>query len=274
LHLVSGLDVPDADIRAMVTQAAGLFVWARTAVDYIATGLSYRRLKQVLEVGLGSHGTALNELYHLVLKAQFSSFEGLERLLFCQIIGTILVAKKPLTLKELTGILVDQSKAQNSITNDDIRSVLNGISVVLSPYSDEHSGIQFSHLSFPEFLWQEKIGGLNPKEAEIYLAGCCMLVLKRELKFNICHLTSSHYSNSHYPMESLIQTYVSPALQYASVYWEAHLLQTSVLSDQLLEEIELFLLYHLLQWLELMSILQLTEKTSQMLQTLVPLLQV
>jgi hypothetical protein len=262
-------------IEKLVIQAAGLFVWARTAVDYISGPYSRKRLNTILGMGLMTQKsglTALDQLYQLVLDVHFSDLDGSDYNLFQHIVGAIITAEVPLTYAALVELLVDKQAAPNSVTKQDIDETLHHLAVLLSASTTGNCCIQFSHLSFPEFIIRKDIYGFSKHRAETYMATRCLLVMNRELTFNICHLPSSYFPNSHYPIDFWAEKYVSGALKYASAHWTSHLVHAGSLTLE--TAVESFLYTNLLHWLELMSILKMSGRTTNMLYDIATLFKV
>jgi len=268
VYLLRGLPKAKAtseDIQDLVTKAAGLFIWAKTAVEFVSSskGFPHKRLQTLKDVGFGAG--SLSTLYHLVLTNQFGETGSIDQEVcwhFQQVVGTMLVAAVPLTLEQLEGLLLPKAspKSHDRTDRDTILDILNRLSTVTIWQSLESSDapvIQFTHLSFPEFLQdagnKNKFYGIDTQIAHGTLSLQCLLVMNYELMFNICHLPSSHYPNKHYDLHTLVNTHLSLALQYSIQHWSSHLVPVAR-NDAVLHQLNRFLGEKLLFWYESMSL--------------------
>jgi hypothetical protein len=83
----------------MTKTAAGLFIWAETVARFINSGQPKRRLGLVLD-GAGTSGVAA--LYEQILSTSFRDLEDDKVSDLCPVIGTIILAKTPLSFSSLT----------------------------------------------------------------------------------------------------------------------------------------------------------------------------
>ncbi|KAF8301425.1 hypothetical protein DL93DRAFT_2035340, partial [Clavulina sp. PMI_390] len=83
-----------------------------------------------------------------------------------------------------------------------------------------------------------------------------MLNGKKKLKFNICQIQTSFFSNSAIPdLHGLIDQNIGEALIYACHFWTSHLAFTKEYSDSTLEAIKTLLSsVCFFYWLEVMSL--------------------
>ena len=251
-------------IQNLVEKAAGLFIWAKTAVEFVRSpqGLPHKRLQTLQQVGFEAGG--IYTLYHLVLTEQFGKIVDPELARhFQRVVGALLSAATPLTQEQLEGLVSlavsgDELEGTDKATVSNILRRLSTVTIHQSLESHSSSTIQFAHLSFAEFLQdQSNIGkfyGINPKNAHTDMLLQCLLVMNTHLMFNICRLPSSHYSNSHYDLPSLISHYISLHLQYAAQHWTHHLINAP--NDYASPiHLDTFLRQKLLFWFEVMSLL-------------------
>ncbi|PVF93270.1 hypothetical protein CPB86DRAFT_687421, partial [Serendipita vermifera] len=86
------------------------------------------------------------------------------------------------------------------------------------------------HPTFREFLLDIKVAGqfyINMEEAHGLMAKGCLQVMESELKFNICGLESSFLLNSQVDdLQDRISTSISKQLQYSSIHWPSHLVNS------------------------------------------------
>ena len=269
------------NIKRLTEKAAGLFIWATTAVQYLAAPGSdaEERLQNVMDGGFGTGD--LSKLYHLVLASRFSEKPDARiHHAFQRIVGTILAAVRPLTRIELEELLGCHESATDleAVATADVIYVLGGLETVLLSQTSGNGTLQFSHLSFPEFLAHEKsqtcFYGIQDSASHSYLASRCLHAMQTRLRFNICQLPSSHYPNSHYEdLSDRLDLHVSLSLRYAVQHWSFHL-SKSPSSDHLLSAVTKLLDTHLLFWLEISSLLKFIGKASRALNAVSHWLQV
>lgn len=280
------------DVESLVEKAAGLFVWASTAVQWISAieGLPQSRLRKLLEHSETEkeHLSSLHSLYHVILTDKFGSHPDRDlRRAYQRVMGTILVAVTPFSARSLTHFL-SHTRASNPLAKiskplaaDVIESVLSRLAVLLrkAPVSEgvDEPVLQFSHQSFPEFLERADTKlwfHIHRKDYENQSALLCLLVLNAGLKFNICHLESSYFPNSHYTdMTARIRQFFTPSLEYSIKYWVAHLLQVDSVHGFELAPVRLelskFLSEHMLHWFEAMSLIGKSRELSSMLRAVI-----
>ncbi|KEP44951.1 vegetative incompatibility protein HET-E-1, partial [Rhizoctonia solani 123E] len=123
--------------------------------------------------------------------------------------------------------------------------------------SEETGLVSTLHASFPDFMFSYERSGTyfyDVVEHSQLLARRCFLVMKYQLRFNICNLASSFVPDKEVEnIEKRIKTSISPTLAYACRYWTSHLAlapQASVLLT-LLDE---FLCHRLLFWMEVLCL--------------------
>ena len=99
------------------------------------------------------------------------------------------------------------------------------------------------------------------------IAAACLQMMAGELRFNICGLSSSFVRNADIKgLEDSIAANIPPHLHFACCIWTYHISQLQSLEPTLVQMISNFFRFHLLFWLEVMS---LTEESVE--ETLTPL---
>jgi hypothetical protein len=233
----------DRIIDRLVGRAAGLFIWAKTAIKLLERGEPIRTLKQILN---GAGGGGMAELYNWILKVSFPnpSLEDIRD--FHSILGAIIFTQVPLDATSLAQLL--------SIGSSTMGYICNGLQSVL----DSESALRIHHQSFVDFL-------LDPNECpqnflivrgreNRNLAVACVKVMNSHLRFNICELESSYLRNSEVPnLQSRVEKHISPHLFYSSRFWAEHLAQTGF-DGELLDYLQYFMENKFLFWLEVLSL--------------------
>jgi len=164
-------------LNTLMTQAAGLFIWAETVMKFVEQGFPGERLELVLTGELGGSDN-LTKLYRQILELSFQGIRGPELKVSKFIIAAIVLAKTPLHYNDLPDF-VSQLKLL-------VMFVLDKLSSVISSRSTDKC-LQISHLSFSEFLCDQ---GRCPKQFFIdrgkesqNLAMACFRLMKERLTF-------------------------------------------------------------------------------------------
>lgn len=186
---------------------------------------------------------------------------------FQKIIGVIILLASPLSLSALAGFL--------EMPEDDISTLLDSFHSVLTIPSDPDLPIRTLHLSFHDYLVDERTKKHMPRfwvdttEKHEYIARQCLTIMGRRLQRNICGLRS-HGTNRTEIDHASIARFAPPALQYACRYWVYHLTQSSA-PAKTLDPVFSFLEEHFLHWLELMSVLGIIPEAMNSVDTLLQL---
>lgn len=89
----------------------------------------------------------------------------------------------------------------------------------------------------------------------------CLRIMKMGLRFNICNIETSYFSNVDLDLPLSIG---EPPLEYACVFWGNHL-QATIIEVELRSAVRDFLFTRLLYWLEALSVLDMIKIASQTL---------
>ncbi|CUA74489.1 putative WD repeat-containing protein alr3466 [Nostoc sp, PCC 7120] [Rhizoctonia solani] len=245
---------PSESINELCNMSHGVFLWAALAIKYIKKSAfpALPRLQKVLKNQKSPVTDHLDALYTTALMKTIDDDDEItDAHLRC--IGAILAVseRESLAAPDLQHILlasgrIDQSTFEQTIVN-------------LSPLiAMSERCIRFCHPSFKSFVTDASRSGkfyvqLDKYEAE--LAGCCLQIMQRDLRFNICELETSHQLNSEVPdLKHRIDTHIRPALRYACTQWVDHFIASP---DQgLVEAIKQFMEGpQLMYWIEALSLL-------------------
>jgi len=131
------------------------------------------------------------------------------------------------------------------------------------------------HMSFSEFLSDpERCHDLrfviHHREQRRDLTLACFRIMNMELKFNICHLETSHRRNSDIlDLRSRVEKWIPTHLSYASLFWGEHLRDLTGLAfdHELLIEMKNFFYINLLWWIEVLSLIESVSLASTALAT-------
>ena len=148
LGKIKNLEMPSRDqISKLVHLAQGLFIWVTTGCKYIATGRGVHPQRRLNDILLTSQPaspaeTPIYELYSSALRHLFPQDAAKSELrCFRSTIGSILVARKPLTVQQLQTILGKDVVVQDMVT-------------LLGCVLSEHVGgtIRTIHTSFVDYI--------------------------------------------------------------------------------------------------------------------------
>ncbi|KAH6886722.1 WD40-repeat-containing domain protein [Coprinopsis sp. MPI-PUGE-AT-0042] len=237
-------DWPGAEvIDELTTRAAGLFLWAKTAVEFVDLGEPTEQLRQVLE---GTDLGNVAQLYARVLEVSFRARTPDVVQAFQDIIGAMIFAKRPLTKEDCLRLL-PYSPSMLEFIRKGLRSVL-----------EEGDVLRFSHQSFAEFLLSSEACPtpfrIREAQQNHKLAEASLTLMLKDLRFNICQFPTSHRRNKAIPdLESRQQQMITSPLMYASRFWMDHV-EDATFSTTLLALIKRLLYEKLLYWFEVLSI--------------------
>ncbi|RXW24196.1 hypothetical protein EST38_g1638 [Candolleomyces aberdarensis] len=242
---------------SLTLRAAGLFQWAKTALEFVNLGEPTEQLQLLLDGNADGLGD-LTTLYAKVLEVSFrmpsedvlNAFQG--------IVGAIVFAKRPLTREECLKLLPSYSPTLFDFVRKGLRSVLDSDDSKLLGTSVDAGVLRFSHQSFVEFL-------LSPTCLEVFridetmqhrnLAQACLDMMIARLEFNIVRFPTSYVKNAALvDLDYRAETLVTTPLTYACRFWTDHL-QMLPWDEELFEKVKVVIYDKLLFWLEVLSVI-------------------
>ncbi|OTA93801.1 hypothetical protein M434DRAFT_30643 [Hypoxylon sp. CO27-5] len=252
------------DIRKLVEKAGGLFIYAATTCKFldVQPDLAKKRLHQVLEgrPNEKSPPFLLSQIYSTVLDfytRDWTEDEKQEDHELKEILRLIVVLFKPLPICSLAKF------TKSRISAPRVQECLENIRSVVDLPQDPKSPVSLVHLSFHEFLLDEKrckkAGFLvEPTMVHIQLFERCLEIMSYHLHMDMCGLQKPGILSVEV-QPGLVQQCIPPHLQYACRYWVGHLLQAREFQeaqDALVDHgrIHKFLRGYVLSWLETLSL--------------------
>ena len=217
------------DISTLCYKAAGFFLYASTAVKFVA--YKNRKPTEQLDriVSLPQSTTpegrsGVDLLYTQVLEQVFDDMDAdVEEVYshFRTVVGAVLLVFNPLSITALSNLLQVSS----------ISTILHSLhSLLLVPESTEDP-IQAFHKSFPDFLTdpdrckdQRFLVEPTAHHEEILLS--CLNLMKQRLKKNICNLDDHAVLSEVKDLPTRCKDHIGDALEYACQFWTKHLLKT------------------------------------------------
>ncbi|PVF93217.1 WD40 repeat-like protein [Serendipita vermifera] len=245
-------------VEALAEKAAGLFLWAKTIVQFISRGEPQEQLQRIQEE---SDANNMSSLYTLILSISFHNPSEKVIRAFHLVMGAILLLKTPLSALTLGRLL--------SIEKSTITYIINSLQSLF------HAGdtLRFGHPSFADFLISEKdcpeIFHIRIEREKRNLAIACLQTMTKELQFNICKAASSYFRNSVITHKhASIEGNVSPQLCYSCWYWVDHFLATNF-DSTMQDALQHFMNNLFLSWLEVLSLTRRVNTASDMLESLI-----
>ena len=247
----------DDKIKSLADAADGLFIWASTACLYIDGFDPDERLSNLINKQTSSGPFAqLDNLYKTSLSAgpwDDSSFSlGCRRML-----GVILCARVPLSHSVIDALLEFRLS----------RKITSYLSCVLD--STAKGEIRILHASFYDYLVSDRCRheawSVDLEHHNKELALGCIKLLGKELRENMCDMTLPYLSQN---------PTLPEAISYACKFWIDHICLISDVTDDLVNQIYLFLAKHLLHWTEGLVILKSHDCIIQSIDNLMKWLQV
>ncbi|PVF99496.1 hypothetical protein CPB86DRAFT_813871 [Serendipita vermifera] len=233
------------------------FILASTACRAIYNHPDPAAMLQMLLEGKNNALANINKLYLKILENGFQLEELDERSWKAmqtntmQVLKAIVCATTPLTPCCFDAILGIKGTGR----------VVKSLASVLSLAPDKT--VHLLHPTFREFLGDREVAGqfyINMAEAHRLMARGCLDVMRSELKFNICGLESSFLLNSQIGgLQDQISTSISKQLQYSSVHWPSHVVNSGEPSqDQQLTAaiIQACKSPYAFYWMEVLSLLR------------------
>jgi hypothetical protein len=260
----------------LVSKAGGLFIFAATSTRFIRES----RLSPDTSIALildnkvktTSVTRSIDSVYTTVLhNSLLGDCEGEEKeILLAQfklIVGTIVTASDALTQESLSELL--------QIPLEDVETALQPLQSVLNIPNTTHEPVRLLHPSFRDYLLDAKRcpAEFYISEAEIHvkLAKACLRAVSK-LDRDICGLKDPGVLVEDVD-PAIISQNIPPYLRYACLYWFHHSkLGGNGFNDG--GDVHVFLLDHLLHWLEALGWLGVTHQSILIMSDLLPQIKV
>ncbi|KAI8682368.1 Ricin B-type lectin domain-containing protein [Fusarium sp. Ph1] len=238
----------DDNIQTLVNMTGQLFAYAKILCRFIGDD-ELGSPGQMLETVLSSQGecvaSRLDELYAPILARAYIGQSTAVIDEFQQLVGAIVITDSPLSILALSRLL--------HVPEDTITDQLNKLHSVIDVPQSTASPIRLHHTSFRHFLLSSHSEySLDVKLIHDYLAACCLRIMAKCLRTNICGLSSPGTDRSSVKLDH-IRSCISQELQYACRYWASHVKRAGWMEDDE-GRVFKFLNNHLLHWLEALSL--------------------
>jgi hypothetical protein len=247
----------NGELDELVKRAGTLFIYAATVAKWVSDPKAKPelRLQQVLDQDadeVAYQHKMLDGMYSQILKqaAQTSGNpKSHERALY-HILSAVVLLQEPLGEAALASLAGEDKRAG---------AILPLLSAVL--LVDEAAPVRLFHPSFPDFITNEercleKRFLVMRSEGHLRLAIRCLEIMNTGLREDICNIRNSSLANSEVAeLDQRLDRVAPSELRYACNYWHVHLRLAASTSSGLIEQLETFCSFHLLHWIELLSLL-------------------
>ena len=249
-----------ADINLLSTQAAGLFVYASTVVEFVKSenNLPSARLSLITslpQITIREWESGVDALYTQILDQAFCDTHAEDKEFyhhFRSVVGATLLAFNPLPMKALSSIL----KTPDVSTLHSIHPLL------LIPIA-EADPIRVSHKSFCDFLTdpgrcKDERFLIDPPTHHQEILFSCLDLMKERLRRNICDLDDHVSLIGVEDLPARQKTHIGDSLEYACQFWTRHLLEIPSSSHNIEEvhkAIDDFFTTQFLYWIEVLGLM-------------------
>ncbi|CAE6448323.1 unnamed protein product [Rhizoctonia solani] len=246
-----------SEIDQLAQRSGTLFIYAATLVRYISGKRSVdsrKRLQAVLDLTTKStkQHAQIDALYTAVLDSALREdglleIDDTEDIL--TVLRIVLLAQEPVSVEIIAGLADIESPERVVHALQPLRSVLH--------QSEDTGLVSTLHASFPDFMFSNERSRsyfCDVAEHSQLLARRSFLVMREQLRFNICDLRSSFVPDGKVEnIQERIKLGISPILAYTCRYWGSHLVLAPHL-DILQRMLEDFLSHRLLFWMEVLNL--------------------
>ncbi|KIK17240.1 hypothetical protein PISMIDRAFT_111922, partial [Pisolithus microcarpus 441] len=252
----------DQVLNDLVTRAGLFFIFAATIVNFVADTYysPQAQLQRLLYSGNTESRATYMQVDFIYLQVLRTSLEGrVDASELCarfgKVVGAIILLQDPLSISALAHLLAHDEA--------DLEGALNPLHSLLDIPSNHDEPVRIFHPSFRDFLLiqgrcQDSRFAVSEGRTHAQLALCCLKVMLRHLKRNICSIGNDIVLNSEIPdLESKLQECIPPVLSYACRHWGEHLSHAARDTDhweELIETLSEFTSTKLLYWIEALSL--------------------
>ena len=208
---------------ALVGASDHLFQWAATACLAIIEAKGGEDHDEVL-LDFVNNIRGLDDLYLAVLAKRFDPNDSKRAMpRFRQVMGNILAAKEPLSMHCHSELW----RNCNPDGKNPVELIVGQLGSLLSGTKNKDTPIRALHTSFFDFLKDSKRSGVyyvDPIQQDRHLALACLRSMNAGLKFNICHLESSHRRNTDIlDLPVRVQNLIGTVLSYSCRFVGEHI---------------------------------------------------
>ncbi|KAF7368441.1 WD40 repeat-like protein [Mycena venus] len=265
-------ELPSKKLEGIVTNSAGIFIYAATVVRYLCPPnfplspmQQQERLNMLETTGLiagasdSGHELLIDSLYKSII-AQALPNVGREVETSKRVLYAVITTRRPLTVSDLAPLVVDATKKADEVA---VRNSLGLFHAVLY-VSPRDKCIYTFHKSFADFILDRGRSPELSNAATSYFLDRtqdCFRIMNKSLRFNICNLASSFLlDKDDKGLSQRVETNIGPELRYACQHWAAHLASVRHDYEQDVQQLSAVLLdfcsLKVVFWMEAMNLLK------------------
>jgi hypothetical protein len=280
-YVADGVEFPtDSQVRTLVERANGLFIYARTALEYISApdGQPEGRIMALIRAKPGSLSHQyghLDGLYSHILREAHISNTSTTNSLRATLL-TLVLALQELPAEVIASVA--------GVDDDDCRMHLRHLSAVLNYQHGSTKAVRMMHASFADFMLDPLRCSDMPSyvvdsaNGHLFLTEGCLAVLIRELRLDICGIRDPSLFNSQVPgIQARLGEHISAALLYSCRFWLVHWLEhirAAGPQSKVPLGLDKFCTQHLLHWIESLSLLKILNDVQQIMHELLAAMKV
>jgi NACHT domain len=252
----------DKDIEITIKKCSGLFIVAYVISEFVSSldDDPEEQLKiitsdpdsTIIEGRSGMDGTYDNILIQASKVIGEDKPEAYVNLRL--VVGSIVVVFDPLSCESLAGIL--------GMNVDKVGTALRRLHSIFIVPDSESKPIRMCHKSVADYFQDEKRCSdarfyINPSDLHFELGLRCLRLMNTSLKRNICQIPRYAMNAEVDDLDGRRKAYIGDALEYGCRSWAKHLRLASRDGDNVglvVESLKEFFERHLLEWLEVLSI--------------------
>ena len=250
-----------SNINILCEKAAGFFIYASTAVKFIAfkNHTPTEQLDRIISLPQNTTHegrSGIDLLYTQVLEQAVDDMDADAEEIYSRFrttVGAVLLVINPLSMTALSDLL----RVSNIYTT--LRSLH---SLLLVPESTEDP-IRAFHKSFPDFLTdpvrcKDKQFFVEPAVHHEEVLLSCLHLMGKRLKRNICNLDGYAVLSEIKDLSTCKKDHIGEALEYACRFWSKHLLMVPSSGSHVggvQKAIKEFFTRHLLYWIEVLALM-------------------
>jgi hypothetical protein len=241
---------------ALQDRASTLFIYARTALEYISNPNANPRRQIELLLSADSQKAsrrfgALDGLYKHVLSQAFEH-SGREQQEIRDVLASLVLLRENLPVAALADV--------NGMNEDDCETIVRSLASVVLFDGQSNEPVRPIHLSFSDFLLDRDCSTDNyvvdVPAHHLRLAEHCLRIMNECLRKDICEIRDPSLFNTEVTdLDQRLDFYVPPQLRYACRFCHVHFELAGTVSVGVASHLMDFCKKHLLHWLELLSLL-------------------
>jgi hypothetical protein len=241
---------------ALQDRASTLFIYARTALEYISSPNANPRRQIELLLSADSQKASrgfgvLDGLYKHVLSEAFEHSGG-EQQEVRDVLASLVLLRENMPVAALADL--------NGMDEDDCETIVRSLASVVLFDRQTNEPVRPIHLSFSDFLLDcdrsTDAYVVDAPAHHLRLSERCLRIMNEHLRKDICETGDPSLFNTEVTdLDQRLDCYVPPQLRYACRFWHVHFKLVSTVSTGLALHLEDFCEKHLLHWLELLSLL-------------------